>query len=117
MTKATLIRTTFNWGWLIVSEFQSIIIMAGSTPASRLECCWRSCEFYIFIKRKPGAECPQAAKRRVSKPTPTVVHFLQQGHISSNKATPPNGATPLAKHIQTTTRRQEDCKSKSREIV
>jgi hypothetical protein len=28
MTKATLIRTTFNWGWLIGSEVQSTIIKA-----------------------------------------------------------------------------------------
>jgi hypothetical protein len=26
MTKAALIRTTFNWGWLTGSEAQSIII-------------------------------------------------------------------------------------------
>jgi hypothetical protein len=30
MTKATLIRTTFNWGWLTGSEVQSIIIKAGA---------------------------------------------------------------------------------------
>jgi hypothetical protein len=30
MTKATLIRTTFNWGWLIGPEFQSIIIKGGA---------------------------------------------------------------------------------------
>jgi hypothetical protein len=30
MTKATLIRTTFNWGWLAGSEVQSIIITVGS---------------------------------------------------------------------------------------
>jgi hypothetical protein len=29
MTKATLIRTTFNWGWLTGLEIQSIIIKAG----------------------------------------------------------------------------------------
>jgi hypothetical protein len=29
MTKATLIRTTFNWGWLTGSEVQPIIIKAG----------------------------------------------------------------------------------------
>ena len=29
MTKATLIRTTFNWGWLTGSEIQSIITNAG----------------------------------------------------------------------------------------
>jgi hypothetical protein len=28
MTNATLLRTTFNWGWLTGSEVQSIIIKA-----------------------------------------------------------------------------------------
>jgi hypothetical protein len=30
MTKASLIKTTFNWGWLTVSEVQSIIIKEGA---------------------------------------------------------------------------------------
>jgi hypothetical protein len=30
MTKAALIRTTFNWGWLTGSEVQSIIIKVGT---------------------------------------------------------------------------------------
>jgi len=30
MTKATLIRTAFNWGWLTGSEVQSIIIKVGA---------------------------------------------------------------------------------------
>ena len=34
MTKATLIRTTFSWGWLTGSGVQSIFIMAGSTAGS-----------------------------------------------------------------------------------
>ena len=42
------------------------------------------------------------ARRRVLKPTPTVTHFLQQGHTYSNKATPPNSATLWANPIQTT---------------
>ena len=29
-----------------------------------------------------------------SKPTPTVTHFLQQGHTYLNEVTPPNSATP-----------------------
>jgi hypothetical protein len=29
MTKATLIRTTFNWGWLTGSVIQSVIIKVG----------------------------------------------------------------------------------------
>jgi hypothetical protein len=33
--------------------------------------------------------------------TPTVAHQLQPGHTYSNKATPPNGATPWSKNIQT----------------
>jgi hypothetical protein len=32
MTKATLIRTTFNWGWLTGSEVQSIIMKAWQHP-------------------------------------------------------------------------------------
>jgi hypothetical protein len=30
MTKTTLIRTTFTWGWLTGSEVQSIIIKVGT---------------------------------------------------------------------------------------
>jgi hypothetical protein len=40
----------------------------------------------------------QGIRKRVSK-LPKVTHFLQQGHTYSNKATPPNSATPWAKHI------------------
>ena len=36
-------------------------------------------------------------------PTPTVTHPFQPGHTYSNKATPPNGATPWSKNIQTIT--------------
>ena len=42
MTKATLIRTTFNWGWLTGSEVQPVIIMGGSMAVSRQEWHWRS---------------------------------------------------------------------------
>jgi len=30
MTKASLIRTTFHWGWLTGSEIQSVIFKAGA---------------------------------------------------------------------------------------
>jgi hypothetical protein len=43
----------------------------------------------------------QEARRRVSKYTPTVTHFFQQGYTYS-KATLPNSATPWIKYIQTT---------------
>jgi hypothetical protein len=34
-----------------------------------------------------------------SRPIPTMVHFLQQGHTYSNKSTLPNNTTFWAKHI------------------
>jgi hypothetical protein len=39
MTKATLIRTAFNWGWLTCSEVQSIIIKVehGSIQAGMVQ--------------------------------------------------------------------------------
>jgi hypothetical protein len=39
VSKAALIKTTFNWGWLTGSEVQSIFIMAGSMAESRQ--AWR----------------------------------------------------------------------------
>jgi len=39
----------------------------------------------------------------LSKPTPKVAHFLQQGHTYSNKATPLNSAKFWTTYIQTTT--------------
>jgi hypothetical protein len=51
----------------------------------------------LSILRQIQADHP---RRSGSQPTPTVTHFLQQGHTYSNKATPPNKA--WAKHIQTT---------------
>ena len=36
-------------------------------------------------------------------PMPTVTHPFQPGHTYSNKATPPDGATPWFKDIQTIT--------------
>jgi hypothetical protein len=50
-----------------------------------------------------AATVSHVARRRVSKPTPMVTHFLQQGHTYSNNAKPSNNATPWVKHIQTTT--------------
>jgi hypothetical protein len=39
MTKATLIRTTYNWGWLTASEVQAIIIKVehGSFQAGMVQ--------------------------------------------------------------------------------
>jgi hypothetical protein len=37
MTKASLIKTTFNWGWLTGSEVQFIIIRHGSIQAGMVQ--------------------------------------------------------------------------------
>jgi hypothetical protein len=87
MTKATLIGTTFNWGWLTGSEVQSIVIKVGTwqhpgrhgaggaeSSTSSSKSCYQNTGF-------------QAARMRVLKP---------QGHTYSNKTTPtPTGPHPL----------------------
>jgi hypothetical protein len=71
MTKTTLKRTTFNWGWLTSSGVQSIIIKVGA---------WQ----HKATRRRLS----HMIRRRVSLLTLTVTHFLQQGHTYFNKATP-----------------------------
>jgi hypothetical protein len=88
-------RPTFNWVWLTGSEVQSIIIKAGSSAVSRQK--------LGVLHLHPKEAQSRLAWRRVSKPTPTVTHSFQQGHTYSNKATPPNSATPWTKQIQITT--------------
>ena len=78
------------------TEVQSIIIKEGMMAVSRQAWCGKSWEFFIFIQRKPGTDCPQAARMRVFKPT-------LQWHTYSFRATPSNSATPWAKNIQTIT--------------
>jgi hypothetical protein len=101
MSKATLVITTFNWGWFTGSEVQSIIIKAktwqhrgrhgtGGAESSTFssESCYQNTGF-------------QVARMKVLKPTPTMTHFLQHHHTYSNRAIPSYSATPCAEHIQT----------------
>jgi hypothetical protein len=96
MTKASLLRTTFSWGWLTGSEVQSIIIKAGTGQhpgkhgAGGAESSASSYE--VFEQNT----CFQAARMRVLKPTPTVTHLLR-------KAILPNSAILWPMHIQTIT--------------
>jgi hypothetical protein len=48
-------------------------------------------------------------EKRVLKTTGTVMYFLQQCHTYTNKATPPNSATPWAKQVETTTVGEGPC--------
>ena len=97
MTKATLVRTTFNWGWLTGSEIQSITIRVGTQQhlgrhgAGVAESSTSSSEGSQEKRENAGFH---AARMRVLKHTPTVTHSLQQGHTYSKKTTLPNNATP-----------------------
>jgi hypothetical protein len=97
-------KKTFNWSWLTGSEVQSIIVKLetwqhlGRHGAGGAESSTSSSE-----GSQEHTTILQEARRRDSKPIPTVTHFLQQGHTYSNKATVPNSATPWTKHIQTIT--------------
>jgi hypothetical protein len=102
MTKTTLIREAFNWGWLTGSEVQSIMIKAeawqcpgrhgGGGDESLKSCSEGKQEKADF----------RVARMRVLMPTPTVTHLLQQGYTYVHKVTPPNSVTTWVKHIQTT---------------
>ena len=78
MTKATLIKD--NIGLFTVSEFQSLIIMAGSMAVSRQQGAGEGAESStssfkdsrrrLSSRQLKGSQCP-----------PTIVtDFLQQGH-------------------------------------
>jgi hypothetical protein len=79
MTKATLIRTPFNWGWLTGSEVQSIIIKEGAwqCPGRHSAGGVESSTSCSKCKQKTGSH---VVRRMVSLPTPKVTHFLQEGH-------------------------------------
>jgi len=96
MTKATLIRTTFNRGWLTGSEVQFIIIKAGARQHPGRHGAGGAESSTSCSKGKQEKTGSHVVRRRTSKPTPTVTHFLQQSQT-------PNSATPWARHIQSTT--------------
>jgi hypothetical protein len=64
--------------------------------------CWRSQGFYIILIRRKPRIFPHWAEleHRDCDVLPlTRSHLLQQGHTSSNKATPPNSAIPYGPSI------------------
>ena len=96
ITKATLIRTTLNWGCLQVQRFspsssrwEQGSIQAGITQAELRV-------LHICLKAASWRLTSQTARIRVLSPPP-------QWHTYSNKATPSNIVTPWAKHTQTIT--------------
>jgi hypothetical protein len=82
MAKATLVRTTFNWGWLTGSEVQSIIIKVGAWQHAGRHGA-RGAETSISSSEgKYEMTGFQAARTSLLKPTPTITYLLQQGHTS-----------------------------------
>ena len=63
----------------------------------------QSWKFYIFIQRLLVEDWLPGNCGENLKLTLTVTHLHKPGHTYSNKATPPNGATPWSKSIQTIT--------------
>ena len=81
MTKATLVRTAFNWDWLIGSEVQSIIIKEGAWQhpgrhgaggAEISECCLKAAS-RILTSRQQGLGIKSHSQS--DTPTPTRLHL------------------------------------------
>jgi hypothetical protein len=86
MTKTTLILIE---GWLTSSEVQPITKAGACQHPGRYGVggVESSTSSYEGHSVKTGF---QAGRTKVLKPTPTVIHLLQQGHTYSNRAIPPN---------------------------
>ena len=78
MTKATLIRMTFNWGWLTDSEVLSIIIKVGSMVVSKHDA--GGAESSTPCSEGKQKTSIQAARMRDLKPTPIRAYFLEKVH-------------------------------------
>ena len=89
MTTGTLTKETFNWDWFIVQRF-SILSSQKETwwhsgrhgPEERDE---NSTSWFASSRRRLCFTLTVAWVEEFSKLTPTVTHFLQQGHAQYNK--------------------------------
>jgi hypothetical protein len=71
-----------------------------NTAAPRQVWCRRSWGFNTLFWRQTGEDWLPGKGLKVHA---HCAHLLQQGHIYSNKTSPPSSATPWTKHIQTIT--------------
>jgi len=79
MTKATVIKTTFNWGCFTGSEVQFLIIKAGTWQRPGRHGAAGAESSTSSSKGKQEKIGFQAVRTRVLKPIPTVTLLLQQG--------------------------------------
>ena len=93
MANSTLI--TFNWGWLTGSEDQFIIIKVGAWQLPGRHGAGGTESSASCFKSRQEKTLFQTARKKASKPPPTVTHFLQQSHTFPNMATP----TPTRTHL------------------
>ena len=67
----------------------------GLSPLSSWQEGWQCADRHgVGEGAESSTTWSEGSQEEPSKPTYTVTHFLQQSHTSSNKATPPNSATP-----------------------
>ena len=102
MTKATLIKDNIYLG--LAYRFRGSVHYHqwwehGSIQAGMVQ---KELRILYFIQDKQEKSGSHVVRTRVSLLTPTVTHFLQQGHTYSNEATP-NSGTSWAEYIQTIT--------------
>jgi hypothetical protein len=104
MTKASLIKITFNWGWLTGSEINPVSSRweHDSIQAGMMQEELRFLHLHLKVSFIWKTDI-QAARMRV------LQNVVQQGHIYSNRATSSNNSTPWAKNIQTITERVVKC--------
>jgi hypothetical protein len=81
ITNASLIRTTFDWGWFTGSEVQSIIIKVGAWQCPSRHGAGGAESSISCSKGKQENTGFQGTGMRVLKPTLIMTHFLQQGYI------------------------------------
>jgi hypothetical protein len=80
-TKATLIRTTFHWGWL--NRFRGSVHYYQGRKHGSIQADMVLEELRgLHLVLKANRTVSHMARRGVSKPTPTVTHFLQHGCTS-----------------------------------
>ena len=96
MTMTTLIMENISLKLASSSEIEPITIMVGSMVACRQTQCWKGTGSSTLGSTGSRKRVRHWAWLELLRPqsSPTLSHFLQQGHTYFNEATSPNSATP-----------------------
>jgi hypothetical protein len=85
-------ETTLNWDWFTGSEPQFVIIKMGTLHLQGWYGTGKLRVLHLIPKTNRSKLTPQTAKKRNSKATLIVTHFLQQDYTYSNQVTSLNNA-------------------------